>query len=55
MFRLEAYLEGLLAGKKDDYLKEYCLTKLKEANFDLTKPIEYIDEIHTITFTQEES
>lgn len=51
--RLEAQTE-LICANKEDAFKEYCLEKLKDCGFDLNRSIEYTDEIHTITFTQED-
>ena len=51
--RLEAHID-LLCANNEGALKEYTILKLKEAGFDFTKPIDYIDEIHTITYTQED-
>lgn len=53
--RLEAHIDTLLEeGESEDSFKNYCIKKLKEAGFDFSKDIEYTDECHTITFTQEE-
>jgi len=53
--RLEAHIDLLCENaENEDNFKKYCMTKLEESGFDLSKDIEYADEIHTITFTQEE-
>ena len=52
--RLEAHIEAIVEDEDSgDSFKNYCVKKLKEAGFDLSKDIEYTDECHTITFTQE--
>lgn len=55
IIRLEAHLEMLLENdESEEAFKKYTEGKLKEAGFDFTKPIAFHDQIHTITYTQEE-
>lgn len=40
--------------ESEEAFKKYTLDKLTEAGFDLTKSIQFEDEMNTITYTQED-